>query len=72
MNITKYFSALSIAFALIGGAVMMTPSSAHAGKFISFDALKKNTANTKGNNRPGKQANPHTRGCSDIARCHRG
>ncbi len=67
MTITKTLSTLSLALAIIGGAVVLAPSSAKAGSFISFDALKHNNAGK--NTRPGAQANPHTRGCSAITRC---
>jgi hypothetical protein len=77
MNIANTISALSLAFAMIGGAVMIAPAPAHAANsgFISFGALKKDQVpcSKRGasaqNCRPGKQANPHTRGCSAITRC---
>lgn len=73
MNIAKSLSALSLAVAIIGGAVVSAPSSAKAGGFISFNALKHDNIptdrNHRQNTRPGAQANPHTRGCSAITRC---
>jgi hypothetical protein len=66
MTFFKTIPALSLALALIGGAVMFAPSSAEAGGFISNAALR---ANTIRHNAPAKQANPHTRGCSAITRC---
>jgi hypothetical protein len=67
MNIAKSLSALSLAIAIVGGSVMLAPSSAEAaGKFISIDALKKNHANNKSRPTP---SNPHTRGCSKITMC---
>lgn len=78
MNITK---TLSLAFAMIGGALVLTPSSTEAasnaksGQHISYDALKKGGipcskrgASAK-NCRVGEPANPYKRGCNKITRC---
>jgi hypothetical protein len=69
MNISKTISTLSLAFAMVGGALVLTPSEAKAGNngHISYDALKKNHANK--NTRPGQQANPWSRGCSAQQKC---
>ena len=67
---TKTLSTLSLAFALVGGAIVLAPSQAEAANnkgHISFDALKKNNNNK--NNRPGQPANKWSRGCSAITRC---
>jgi hypothetical protein len=66
MNIAKSLSALSLAVAIIGGAVMLAPSSAKAGGFISNGALR---ADQIRHNSPPQQANKHTRGCSKITMC---
>ncbi|GEM_PF-6299685 len=69
MTLSKTLPTLSLALALIGGGVMIAPSSAKAGgNHISFDALKKDGIKSN-NNRPGKPANQHTRGCNAINRC---
>jgi hypothetical protein len=70
MNTTKTLSTLSLALALIGGAFVLAPSKAEAaGKFISYDALKKNRVGKSGG--PGQQANKWSRGCSASSRCQR-
>jgi hypothetical protein len=75
MTIIKSLSTLSLALAMMGGVVVLTPSSAKAGQFISNPALGHNVitcsvrGGTTNNCRPGKQANPPTRGCSKIAMC---
>jgi hypothetical protein len=77
MTLSKTLPALAFAFAMIGGAVMLAPSSAKAANsgFISIGALKHNNipcserGGTAKNCRPGAQANPHTRGCSKITMC---
>jgi len=75
MTIYKTLSTLSFALAMIAGAVMFAPSSAKAGGFISNGALKRNgiscsdRAHTSQNCRPGKPANPPSRGCSKITLC---
>jgi hypothetical protein len=66
MNLFKILPTLSLALALIGGAVMFAPSTAKAGGFISNRALR---ADQIRHNSPPQQANPHTRGCSAITRC---
>lgn len=80
MNISNIITSASLALAIFGGAMAIAPSSAHAGgksTFISYDALKKNRVpcSKKGasasNCKPGGQANPYQRGCSDISRCKR-
>lgn len=70
MNITKTISTLSLAFAMVGGAVVIAPSQAEANNKgqISYDALKKNQAG-KNHTRPGAKANPYNRGCSKINQC---
>jgi hypothetical protein len=72
MTISKIIASASLALAIMGGAIALTPSSAEAGeqKFISYDALKKNSANLR-NKGTMKPANPYTRGCSAINRCRR-
>jgi hypothetical protein len=69
MQISKTLSALSLAFALVGGAIVIAPSQAEAGNngHINYDALKKNHANK--NTRPGQPVNKWTRGCSAINKC---
>jgi hypothetical protein len=80
MRITKTLSALSLAFALVGGAAMLTPSSSHAAPkknsgFIDYGALKRGQVpcNKRGasasNCREGKPVNEYKRGCSKINRC---
>lgn len=75
MQITKTLSALSLAFALVGGAIVIAPSQAEAGNngHISYEALKRNFVPTghknQGNGRAGNQANKYTRGCSKINHC---
>ncbi|MEO6097905.1 MAG: rapid alkalinization factor family protein [Fibrobacteria bacterium] len=76
MNISKLITSFSLALAIVGGAMTLTPTSAVAagnGSFISFDALNKNKVpcRNKANCSPGKKANPHTRGCSKQSRCAR-
>jgi hypothetical protein len=70
MIISKTLSTLSLAFALVGGAIVIAPSQAEAGNngHISYDALKKNQGN-KNATRPGQQANPWSRGCNKINHC---
>lgn len=69
MSIRNLFTSASLALALIGGGIVLAPTSVEAAgkKHISYDALKKN--NNSKLNRPGAQANKHTRGCSAITRC---
>jgi hypothetical protein len=75
MQITKTLSALSLAFALVGAAIVIAPSQANAGNngHISYEALKRNFVPTghknPGNGRAGQQANKYNRGCSAINRC---
>ncbi|MBW8890236.1 MAG: hypothetical protein JF616_20980 [Fibrobacteres bacterium] len=79
MNIAKSLSALTLAFAIIGGAVMIAPASSHAGNsgFISNGALKHNNipcsvrGGTSNNCRVGTPANPppKIRPCLKIQRC---
>lgn len=66
MILSKTIPTLSLALAMIGGAVMFAPSAAKAAGIISNGALR---ANTIRHNSPPQQANPHTRGCSAITRC---
>ena len=70
MQISKTLSALSLAFALVGGAIVIVPSQAEAANngHISYDALKKNQGGKK-DTRPGKPANKYNRGCSKINHC---
>lgn len=73
MTLFKTLPILSLAFTLIGGTVMLAPTSAKAAGHISFDALKKNNIpqgnKNKNNTRPGAQANKWNRGCNAINRC---
>lgn len=81
MIVTKTLSTFSLAFALIGGALVLTPSTTAAASkstkstHISFDALKRNNipcskrGASANNCRVSDQANKHTRGCSAITRC---
>jgi hypothetical protein len=77
MKIANTLSALSLAFAMFGGAAMIAPSSAHAGQFISNGALAHGgvSCSVRGgqdqNCRPGKQANPPSkfRPCLKSQRC---
>lgn len=70
MTISKTISTLSLALAMIGGAVLIAPSQAEAGNngHISYDALKKNQGG-KNATRPGQPANKYNRGCSAIQKC---
>ena len=70
MTIFKTISTLSLAFALVGGAVFIAPSQAEAGNngHINYDALKKNQGG-KNATRPGQPANKYNRGCSKINMC---
>lgn len=70
MQITKTISTLSLAIALVGGALVIAPTKAEAGNngFINYDALKKNQGGKK-DTRPGKPSNNYNRGCSKINMC---
>lgn len=77
MNLTKTFSAFSLAFALIGGAIVLTPSSADAAarkksRYISYEAMKGNRAPAPSwsGKRPGQK--PYRRSCTQQTRCARG
>jgi hypothetical protein len=82
MNISKLITSASLAFAIVGGSMVLTPSSAVAagkkGDFISYGALNKNRVpcSKRGgshvNCSPGAQANPYKRGCSKASGCARG
>jgi hypothetical protein len=82
MTFAKSISTLSLALAMIGGAVMLAPSSATAGTakkansgFISNGALGHNNipcskrGGTDKNCRVGPPVNPPSRGCSKITMC---
>jgi hypothetical protein len=72
MSISKIISSATLAFALIGGAIVLAPTNVEAaGKkksdFIKYPVLK------PGQGKPGKPVpvQPWNRGCSDITRCKR-
>jgi hypothetical protein len=77
MTIIKALSTLSLALTMIGGAVMLAPSTVKAGGFISNGALKHNNipcsvrGGTSNNCRVGTPANPPSkiRPCLKIQRC---
>jgi hypothetical protein len=82
MTTIKVLSTLSLALAMIGGALVLTPSSASAGTvkkansgFISNPALGHNNipcskrGGTDKNCRVGPPVNPPSRGCSKITLC---
>jgi len=77
MTTIKALSTLSLALAMMGGVLVLTPSSAKAGQFISNGALKHNNipcsvrGGTSNNCRVGTPANPpsKTRPCLKIQRC---
>ena len=70
MQITKTLSTLSLALALVGGAIVIAPTKAEAGNngFINYGALKANQGK-KNATRPGQPANKYSRGCSAIQHC---
>ncbi|MBW8889902.1 MAG: hypothetical protein JF616_19250 [Fibrobacteres bacterium] len=81
MTFVQSLSTLSLAFAMIGGAVLLAPSTSTAGTakansgFISIGALKHDAipcskrGGTDKNCRVGPPVNPPSRGCSAITRC---
>jgi hypothetical protein len=73
MILSKTIPTLSLALAMIGGAVMFAPSAVKAAGFISNGALRAGgiptDRNHRQNTRPGAPANHHTRDCSGITRC---
>ena len=77
MTIIKALSTLSLSLTMIGGAVMLAPSTVRAGSFISNGALKHNNipcsvrGGTSNNCRVGAPANPppKIRPCLKIQRC---
>jgi hypothetical protein len=75
MTLSKTLSTLSFALTLMGGAIVLAPSSAEAGGRISNGALSKNNIpcnirnGTQNNCRVGAPANPWKRPCSAIQRC---
>jgi hypothetical protein len=75
MTLSKIIPALSLAVAMIGGAVLIAPSyvKADSGHIsngaLGHDRISCSDRATKNNCRPGTPANPHTRGCSAIFRC---
>lgn len=74
-NLIKALSALSFAFTLMGGAIVVAPSSVDAAGHISNEALRKNNipCSVRGGNqnncRVGNEANKWTRPCSKQQRC---
>jgi hypothetical protein len=72
MSISKIITSATLAFALIGGAIVLVPTNVEAAakktsKFIKYPVLN------PGKPKPGQPVpvGPWTRGCSDITRCAR-
>jgi hypothetical protein len=80
MTISKIITSASLAFAILGGAIALAPTSAHSagkGKFIDYRTLERNRipcskrGQSFNNCKVGGEANPYKRGCSDASRCAR-
>lgn len=81
MSISKISTSATLAFAFIGGAIVLAPSNVEAAgkksssKFIKYEVLKPVPCSKRGssssNRKIGPPANDWNRGCSDITRCNR-